>query len=234
MKKQLLPLIAIATLSATSFSAQAADIPSQGSKAYVIDQDGDIVRDRFGRCVRTIDWSMETALASCEGGKPKAEKVAKTESKPTPVIAPIKAAPKPVVVAAPVPAPLPVIAPKAPMVDEPVAPNVPAQFRGFFNTDSAKLKSQAFADLDVYANYLKRMPSHSVKITGHTDSVGNDRYNQKLSERRANAVKAYLVEKGIASNRIQTEGAGETKPIASNNTEAGRADNRRVEVEVIK
>ena len=68
---------------------------------------------------------------------------------------------------------------------------------------------------------------------GHTDSVGSDAYNQKLSVQRAEAVKAYLVSKGIEKNRIYTEGKGEKQPIADNQTKEGRAKNRRVEIEVV-
>ena len=68
---------------------------------------------------------------------------------------------------------------------------------------------------------------------GHTDSVGSDAYNQKLSVRRAESVKAYLVSKGIEANRIYTEGKGEMQPVADNKTREGRAKNRRVEVEVV-
>jgi len=68
---------------------------------------------------------------------------------------------------------------------------------------------------------------------GHADSVGSDAYNQKLSVRRAEAVKAYLISKGIERNRIYTEGKGEKQPVADNRTAEGRAKNRRVEVEVV-
>jgi len=72
-----------------------------------------------------------------------------------------------------------------------------------------------------------------IVAVGHTDSVGTDAYNQKLSERRAAAVKAYLVSKGVAANRVYTEGKGEKSPVADNKTKEGRAKNRRVEVEVV-
>jgi OOP family OmpA-OmpF porin len=68
---------------------------------------------------------------------------------------------------------------------------------------------------------------------GHTDSIGTDAYNQKLSVRRAEAVKAYLQSKGVESNRIYTEGKGEKQPVADNKSTAGRAKNRRVEIEVV-
>ena len=72
-----------------------------------------------------------------------------------------------------------------------------------------------------------------VIAVGHTDSVGTDKYNNKLSQRRADAVKAYLVSKGIEPNRIYTEGKGEKQPVADNKTSEGRAKNRRVEIEVV-
>ena len=72
---------------------------------------------------------------------------------------------------------------------------------------------------------------NSIVAIGHTDSVGSDKYNQKLSERRAQAVKDYMVSKGVAADRIQIKGEGESQPIADNKTKEGRAKNRRVEVE---
>ena len=72
-----------------------------------------------------------------------------------------------------------------------------------------------------------------VIAVGHTDSVGSDKYNDRLSQRRADSVKAYLVSKGIEPNRIYTEGKGEKQPVASNKTKEGRAKNRRVEIEVV-
>jgi OOP family OmpA-OmpF porin len=86
---------------------------------------------------------------------------------------------------------------------------------------------------DVLADVVRTMkdnPSLRVSVEGHTDSVGSDAYNQRLSERRAQAVKDYLVHQGIDAGRITTTGYGESKPVASNATEAGRAQNRRAEV----
>ena len=86
---------------------------------------------------------------------------------------------------------------------------------------------------EVLAEVLRQYPQLRVRIEGHTDSIGSASYNQRLSVRRAESVKAYLVSKGIEPNRIYTEGKGEKQPVADNKTRDGRAKNRRVEIEVI-
>ena len=101
-----------------------------------------------------------------------------------------------------------------------------------FDFDKYNIKKIHVADLDQHVVFLNANPSSPVTIEGHTDSIGSDHYNQKLSERRANAVRQYLIDKGIASSRIQVIGYGEKKPIADNRTEEGRAMNRRAEFEV--
>lgn len=83
------------------------------------------------------------------------------------------------------------------------------------------------------ASKLKSINLEVVIAVGHTDGVGSDEYNQKLSIRRAEAVKAYLVSKGIEANRVYTEGKGKKQPVADNKTAEGRAKNRRVEIEVV-
>jgi outer membrane protein OmpA-like peptidoglycan-associated protein len=82
------------------------------------------------------------------------------------------------------------------------------------------------------AQSLQRYPGTEVLIVGHTDNTGSDAYNQQLSERRAMSAKSYLVSMGIPSDRIRTAGKGEAEPIASNETEAGRQQNRRVEIAI--
>ena len=98
-----------------------------------------------------------------------------------------------------------------------------------FAFDSSDLTSVAKANLDKLSQVLINNPDTNINIYGHTDSKGADDYNQKLSERRANSVKAYLSAKGIAASRLFVLGEGETMPVATNDTEAGRAQNRRVE-----
>lgn len=98
-----------------------------------------------------------------------------------------------------------------------------------FGFDSSNLTSAAMANLDKLAEVLKNNPDTNINIYGHTDSKGTDEYNLSLSDRRAAAVKSYLASKGIASSRMIPMGVGEKEPIASNDTDAGRAQNRRVE-----
>ena len=103
-----------------------------------------------------------------------------------------------------------------------------------FALNSAELTPQSKQILDENRQVarLKEEPDMKVEVAGHTDSTGSDAYNQKLSERRAQAVVDYLISKGVDPNRLKAVGYGESKPIASNETEAGRAKNRRVELQI--
>jgi len=186
-------------------------IKNNGQRAYAIDSNGYIVRDGYGGCVRTIEWTKETAIAKCEGWE-----------EPKPVVEPA-----PVVVA-------PAVTPKPAPIVKKVSEDVPAAFLGFFDTDKAVLKQAATEELDVYSDYMTRNPSKNIKVTGHTDSTGSEAYNQALSEKRAVSVKTYLEGKGIDGTRIETIGMGESSPVATNKTKEGRAENRRVEIEVVK
>ena len=100
-----------------------------------------------------------------------------------------------------------------------------------FDFNKSVLKSESYPALDENLEVLKSRPKMTIKIVGHTDSDGNDAYNQKLSEARATAVKQYLLEKGITADRMQAIGKGESAPIADNKTDAGKAQNRRIEIE---
>ena len=103
----------------------------------------------------------------------------------------------------------------------------------FFDFDKAAVKPEGRAKLDDLVGKVKGINLEVIIAVGHADSVGPDGYNQKLSVRRAEAVKAYLVSKGIEKNRVYTEGKGEKSPVADNKTAEGRAKNRRVEIEVV-
>ena len=102
-----------------------------------------------------------------------------------------------------------------------------------FSTGSADLNASFLKVLDGVALVLKKYDKTIVEVDGHTDSVGKPDYNQKLSERRATAVAQSLIGKGIKQERTITVGAGETHPVASNDTESGRALNRRVELTLL-
>jgi len=97
-----------------------------------------------------------------------------------------------------------------------------------FDTNSANIKPESYPELDTFVEFFKEVPSAKGELQGHTDNVGKDAYNLKLSQRRADSVKAYVVSKGVDPARITTKGYGESHPIADNNTVEGRAANRRV------
>ena len=99
-----------------------------------------------------------------------------------------------------------------------------------FEFDRAALTAEGRSILDRAAAVLEGNPTVRVEIVGHTDSRGSDEYNQRLSERRAQSVRTYLESKGISANRLSASGRGESSPVASNDTDAGRAQNRRVEL----
>lgn len=103
-----------------------------------------------------------------------------------------------------------------------------------FSTDSAQILPGGQSNLREVARIIKQYPNTRIIIKGHTDSAGSDDYNQNLSEKRAQAVKDLLVAEGIADDRIEAIGYGESLPIASNQTPEGRQLNRRVEIEVKK
>ena len=102
-----------------------------------------------------------------------------------------------------------------------------------FAFNSSDVNSQFYSVLDKVAATLNEYNQTTVNVAGHTDSVGSDSYNQKLSEQRASSVARYLQSRGVANQRLQTAGYGESRPVDSNETESGRANNRRVEITLV-
>jgi OOP family OmpA-OmpF porin len=160
-------------------------------------------------CWRDASWTPATAAPGCDGAIVAQKKVVQ----PTP--------PKDVTPPPPPPRP-PVEAQKVTYAAD-----------AFFDFDKSVLKPAGRSALDELAQKIQGINLEVIVATGHTDSIGSVAYNQRLSLRRAEAVKAYLVSKGIDKSRIYTEGKGKSQPVASNKTAAGRAKNRRVEIEVV-
>ena len=189
---------------------------------YLTDARGGIVKDPFGLCWRTGFWTPALANAECDPDLvPKAAPAAPAK----PAAAPAPAPAKPAAAAAP--------AKPAAAAPRPTTEKVTLAADALFDFDKAVIKSDAKAKLDDLVAKLKAINLEVIIAIGHTDSVGSAAYNQKLSLKRAEAVKAYIISKGIEPNRVYTEGKGEKQPIADNKTKAGRSKNRRVEIEVV-
>jgi OOP family OmpA-OmpF porin len=215
MKKlnQVAMLIAVATM-ATTAGAQAVDNWRNTG--------GEVWKNAYGQCWRDASWTPATAVQGCDGAiAPVAPKAAEPMMAP-PVAPPVVMTP-PVVVAPPPPPP----------AQPPAATKVTYAADAFFDFNKAVLKPEGKAKLDDLSGKVKAINLEVIIAVGHTDSVGGDAYNQKLSVKRSEAVKAYLVSKGMEKNRVYTEGKGESQPVADNKTDAGRAKNRRVEIEVV-
>ncbi len=178
-------------------------------------------------CWRDAVWTPATAARGCDGA--------------IAAPAPAAAAPAPVAPRAAAPAPAPAAAaPVAPRAAAPApAPQPPAATKvtyaadAFFDVNKSVVKPEGKAKMDDLVSKIKDINLEVIIGVGHTDSDGGDAANQKLSVARAEAVKAYLVSKGIEKNRVYTEGKGEKQPVADNKTKEGKAKNRRVEIEVV-
>lgn len=200
-------LLALAIAGSFAAGTAAAHSGGKANAGYAGDSKGHLVTDNFGKCVRTGSWTPDLALPECEGG------VAKPAAKP---------APAPVAAPAPAPAPAPVAVPE----------RITFGAGALFDVGSSTLKAGGKAELDTLAARLRGANLEGIAVTGHTDNTGAAASNQVLSERRAQAVKDYLVSQGVDGGKIGVSGKGASSPVADNRTAAGRAQNRRVEIEV--
>lgn len=207
-------LAALLGVSAAAF-AQTPGIDTAGTVGYAIDQRGYVAKSGTGLCWRTGYWTPAMAIEECDP-----DLVKKAEAAPAPAA----------------PAPAPVAAPK------PAAKKVTLSADALFDFDKAVLRDEGKAKLDKLSEDVKGLNLEVIIATGHADRFGTDAYNQKLSEKRAQAVKAYLTDKGIEANRVFAEGKGETQPVTkpgdckgpkSKKVIACLQPDRRVDIEVI-
>ena len=195
---------------------------AQDASGYVTDQRGQVVKSGFGLCWRTGYWTPAMATQECD-----------------PDLVPKKATP----VAAPaVKAPTPSTPPKPAARPTPESEKVTLAADTLFDFDKAVVRPDAKAKLDELAARIKGVDVDTIIVIGHTDRIGSNAYNNKLSLRRADAVKGYLVSKGIPANRIYTEGKGKKQPKTnpgqckgpkSKKVIACLQPDRRVEVEIV-
>ncbi|TBR08393.1 MAG: OmpA family protein [Rugosibacter sp.] len=208
-------LAALLGLSAAAF-AQTPGIDTAGTVGYVIDQRGYVAKSGTGLCWRTGYWTPAMAIEECDPDLVKKEVAA----------APVEPA------AAPAPAPAP----------KPAAQKVTLSADALFDFDKAILRSEGKGKLDKLVEDMKGINLEVIIATGHADRFGTDAYNQKLSEKRAAAVKTYLVGKSVDANRVFAEGKGKTQPVTkpddckgpkSKKVIACLQPDRRVDIEII-
>jgi len=216
VSKNILIAAALAGIGAAA-QAQTPGVDMKGTVGYVIDQRGYVAKSGFGLCWRTGYWTPAMAIAECDP-----DLVKKEEPKAAPAAAP---------------APAPVAAPK------PAAKKVTLAADALFDFDKAVLRAEGKSKLDKLVDDMKGITLEVIIAVGHADRIGKDAYNQKLSERRAAAVKDYLVGKGVEANRVYAEGKGEKQPVTGD--KCGKSvkktkqlieclqPDRRVEIEVI-
>ncbi len=205
-KSRIIGLTALTCIGMLAAQGAAAHQAGKAGAGYVGENDSHLITDGFGNCVKTGFWSSEDGLADC-GDKVKEEVAAE------PAPAPVAAAPAP--------------APKV------MTKSVSLSAGALFDVNSDVIKDAGKAELRALAEHINRLADvQSVDIVGYTDSSGSADYNQKLSLRRATAVKNYLMDNGVSPRVMTTLGLGEEKPVASNATREGRAKNRRVEITI--
>lgn len=167
---------------------------------------GQPIKNSTGLCWRDANWTPATAHPDCDGA--------------------LKPVVKPVTVQ-------PAVAPTPKAFATPASAKTTFSSDALFDFDKSVLNASGKKSIDLLLNELNTMTLEVVIVVGHTDSVGSESYNEQLGLKRAKAVKAYLVSRGIDQGRIYTDSKGEKQPVASNKTRDGRMLNRRVVVEVV-
>ncbi len=230
MNKKLMTPSMLLTATAFALSAAASHVAAQNTdtSAYLKDTRGLIVKDPFNLCWRTGYWSPAMAICECDPD------IAQACTPPAPKAVVVPPSPPPV---APAPAPAP-----APRAVTPVSQKMTLKADTLFDFDKSALRPEGRRELDGLIDKLKTIDIETIIDIGHTDRFGSATYNQKLSMRRAESVKAYLVSKGVPANRIFTDGKGKTQPVTKPGECKGPATkkviaclqpDRRVEIEVI-
>jgi OOP family OmpA-OmpF porin len=234
IKKPVFLAVAVAAFGLSAAASFAADVmvDGKGEIPYVIDGRKVVARSGTGLCWRTGFWSPAAAGTAMAGEFPAGCECDSDIVPKDKCVAPMAAAPA----AAPAPAPMP----------KPTAEKVKLAADALFDYDKATLRPEGKSKLDELASKAMGVKLEVILAVGHTDRLGSDAYNQKLSEKRAAAVKEYLVGKGIEANRVYTEGKGEKQPVTGDTCkgmgkESGRnkklveclQPDRRVEIEVI-
>lgn len=212
-----LAVMAIATLIASSSSL----VLAHGGK-YVIGGDGNVVRDGFGNCVKTPLHGLE--LEECEPETLTKTTINEEPNKQEPQYSAL-AVTEPAVVEEP-------LSVKEELKPQRIEERMTLAGDATFETNSDVMTEVGKNSLDKLVLSLKDTSLESINLYGHADSRGSDSYNQVLSERRAEAVKNYLIDRGLDGSNISTYGRGESEPVASNDTAGGRAKNRRVELSI--
>ena len=188
---------------------------------YVTTSGGQVWTSPTGLCWKTTDWTPEKAAAPCD-----AVRVVQVASPP------------PVAVAAPPPAPTPLVV--APPPQPPVIEQISLSSDVLFPFDKADLRPEGQKKIDEIAGRLKGANVQIINAIGHADRIGDDKYNQQLSEKRAAAVKEYLAQKGIETSKVRSEGRGESEPVTGDQCKGLKGDklisclqpDRRVDIEV--
>jgi OOP family OmpA-OmpF porin len=222
MRRPINLALLLATLTAPVFAAAPPSLAGSDNAGYLRDSSQHVVQSSAGDCWHTGTWTpADATVIGCDGVLAKAVPV------PAPA-PPAETTPPP---------PPPAVKPEPPLVvpppPQPGSEKVTFDTDTFFDFDKAVLKQEGKNKLTELVSRLSGMTVEVIVAEGHTDSVGTDTYNQKLSERRAQAVKDFLLTQNLPAERIYIRGKGEKQPVGSNKTRHGRAKNRRVEVEVV-